>query len=483
MAAQFRVRTIFRHLFSSLESGQGILPAADEVDTVFLTVKGLAFDPFLRKRKHAYGRFLAELFKARIIEVSSDIRCYVGVFFVLRKDGLHRLIFDPRRSNTLCEVPPKTHLPSANSIGNMELAADSRFIAMASGDVECCFYQYTVPAWCASLFGLAPVRAQFLPKWLRENLGATRDFQEISFRVRVVPMGWNWSVFLITEAQLVMLRAAANSAFLFDKTPSLPLSTVAKEWACTAIIFLFIDNYGVFSCSAELSESVVTLLTDELDRRKVAHTRDPVGHSSFIGFDLDPCGTIWRPSPAKLRKIHGAGIWLAGRGRKFSGKDIEKFVGHATFVCGFRPESLAVFGSVYKYIAEQYDVRRPLWSSVAKVIRTFCGILPLLYADMSLPWNGTVHAYDASLDGFGITVADLGAELAGRIGRQREKLDFRQTMLLLGLLLASLSMQMISLAPLWFGQQKKQRPKLSLPPCRVRISFPVAGVCTFTSFP
>ena len=50
--------------------------------------------------------------------------------------------------------------------------------------------------------------------------GFTRAYELLHFRVRVVPMGRSWSVHLITEAQLAMMKCSSCLSLLMDKMAS-----------------------------------------------------------------------------------------------------------------------------------------------------------------------------------------------------------------------------------------------------------------------
>ena len=51
-------------------------------------------------------------------------------------------------------------------------------------------------------------------------------------------------------------------------------------------------------------------------------------------------------------------------------------------------------------------------------------LVPLAFADMRRSWSPTIHAYDASLKGFGVARAQANAEVVGDVGRVRERFRF-----------------------------------------------------------
>ena len=88
-----------------------------------------------------------------------------------------------------CEVPPHTSLPSPGSLGQLESAA-SEGVTLASGDVEVCFYQYSIPKWLQRHFALPAIRARFLTKKLKDKYFKHQRGGRLQFAVRVLPMGW-----------------------------------------------------------------------------------------------------------------------------------------------------------------------------------------------------------------------------------------------------------------------------------------------------
>ena len=115
----------------------------------------------------------------------------VGLFFVPKKNGDLRLIFDTRRSNCHFRDPPYVPLATPEALSKMETSRGCD-VQVSSADVQSCFfYQYSLPEGLLHLFAAPSIECRFLPKWLRATLGrgvAEDDSQFIRFRVRVVPM-------------------------------------------------------------------------------------------------------------------------------------------------------------------------------------------------------------------------------------------------------------------------------------------------------
>ena len=102
----------------------------------------LALDTKLSPLGYDYGWLLGEMYESGIIERTADTICsQAGVFFVQRKDGRLRLIFDTRQSNCYFTIPEYTELASGETLAALECNRGDR-ICVGSGDVECCVYQY-----------------------------------------------------------------------------------------------------------------------------------------------------------------------------------------------------------------------------------------------------------------------------------------------------------------------------------------------------
>ena len=51
-------------------------------------------------------------------------------------------------------------------------------------------------------------------------------------------------------------------------------------------------------------------------------------------------------------------------------------------------------------------------------------LVPLAFADMRRSWSPTIHAYDASLKGFGVVSARADPHVIGNVGRVRERFRY-----------------------------------------------------------
>ena len=82
-------------------------------------------DPAFRSGA-VYGAFLRDLLDRGLIELVAETGAFLGVFFVGKKDGRLRLIFDTRVANAYFMDPPHTALPSAGAWAQQELLPEQQ---------------------------------------------------------------------------------------------------------------------------------------------------------------------------------------------------------------------------------------------------------------------------------------------------------------------------------------------------------------------
>ncbi|CAK0878486.1 unnamed protein product, partial [Prorocentrum cordatum] len=381
------VRLLPPHLQSALESGHGLLRSEQEATAALEEADVTCYvDGKLAQRGIDYGRFLLELYDAGIVEVLDyelDRKEETGVFFVPRKDDKLRLIFDARRANCHFRAPECTHLASGDATPGEE-------VHLAAGDVEVCFYQCVLPAWARNYFCLPSLATRMLPARLREALGpelAARP--RIAFRVRVVPMGWNWAVHFVQSAHLnVLASVSPNSQWLVDKRPGTCLSD-----SSAAAKVLYIDNFAAISTSRETALQVVNDMLGSFTSEGVR-----------ASLDLD--------------------VVLLGFTR-ITGRQLERLVGHVVALLLLRREALSLLSAVYVFIRSTYDRAHPLWPSCRRELRWVLALLPTVFADMKRPWHSEVGAFDASPWGAGVCAARWPLSAVQAAGGQPEKLRFR----------------------------------------------------------
>ena len=113
---------------------------------------------------------------------------------------------------------------------------------LASGDVEVAFYQYSIPKWLRRHFTLPPTRWKFLPARLRERVRNHEVDGSYHFAVRVLPMGWSWSVFLMQTVHVHMVNHLSKLPWVVDKSPCAAFGAGSAD---SGVRMLYIDNFAV----------------------------------------------------------------------------------------------------------------------------------------------------------------------------------------------------------------------------------------------
>ena len=411
-------------LQSLLVSGTGLLRSQDQVAEL-LAADGtnVAMDEKLACLGHEYGHFLLELFDKGIIEqaVAEHIKERTGAFCVKRKDSKLRLIFDTRRANFHFLEPPHTDLAGGEALSEIDAPLGKR-VQMAQGDVEVCFYQYELPVHLRGFFALPSIRAKFLPWVLRRRLGAFDDEELIDFWSRVVPMGWSWAVHIVQLIHLDIFKKHVGgiNVWMADKKEAVTLTDDKF------VAILYIDNFAVLGLDRAGCQRLAAELKAALSKYGIISEleTDPAKENTFLGFELNAAANTWVPAPRKFWRIAGALRHVCSAEHACTGQELERLVGHVVALCCIRRELLSILGSAYKFIADSYERRQPLWPSVRKELRQALALLPLAQASMQREWHTEVMAYDASEYGYGVVQTTWEKEQLADNGGLRERARF-----------------------------------------------------------
>ena len=292
---------------------------------------------------------------------------------------------------------------------------------LRAAGVEVCFYQYSMPAWARGYFCLPRVDAAHLPADMRSTGGFVAG--SVRFRVKVVPMGWAWAVFFIQAAHRhVQACTRVPSFWLQDKIPS---PTVEAKVVARV---LYIDNFATISVDADAGEAALEEMERALEAKGIiAHRDEPTaaGPPTLLGYQLDPARARWRIADKRFWRVKLALDWILVEGRRCTGKEIEKLLGHLTSILLLRRELLSLLHASYLYVSRSYLKRQPLWPSVREELRQARDLLPTIMGFMDLSWHATVLAVDASKTGFGVVEGDWPLDQVRFVGSLRERARFR----------------------------------------------------------
>ena len=107
--------------------------------------------------------------------------------------------------------------------------------------------------------------ACFLPSWLRRRLQVSVD-DMLHFRMKVVPMGWNWAVWFMQQAMehTILARSFPEAPLVRQFRPSLPLDKVAVTR------MIYIDNFAALSLDQAKAKEAAAQMLESLTKRNIA---------------------------------------------------------------------------------------------------------------------------------------------------------------------------------------------------------------------
>ena len=373
----------------------------------------------------AYAMFVHDLFLKGMIEFTNNPKDVVAPFFVKKKDGRQRMVLDCRAVNRRFRQPPPVALAAGYSWTRLELPEHSK-LYVAQSDIKDYFYSLSLPEDLRSMFCLPPVPIGHLKRWqVSSSMGGELPGQEgwIWPSLRVVPMGWNWAMYLaqrVHQEQILVATGISSSRILVDSAPAPSLENGEP------VIIPYADNLNV--CGTDEASVQQTKETIVKHLRgvgfRVHEELDSSCRAQSLGFLIDGSAGVVTPIPDKLQKVRGAFSWLSRRPR-VNGKAIEKLVGHATHFMLLRRELLCIFHATYRFIQECYSKRARLWPSVAREAKWACRLLGLCSADLRKPWHDRLTASDASLSGIAVCSRDLPIHEIKDIARYKEAWRFK----------------------------------------------------------
>lgn len=381
-------------------------------------------DPILQHDLPKYVDFIKLLFDSGMIEFTDTPRSKVTPFCVAKKNGKLRLILDCRETNRMFKAPPPLALGTGASWSRISIPEGEKLF-IAQSDIKDYFYSLQLPLPLRDLFCMPAIPTSLLRHW---NVGAEKgglcDNQGwVHPRLRVVPMGWSWAMWLSQRVHQYQSQLGANAGVdrvLVDgkACPDLRNGQV--------VLLPYADNLNVAGTDKRLVQEakdgavrrlreVGLIVHEELDACDVAQS---------LGFVID--GAIGRvsPVPDRLHRVQLALKWLSTR-PKVSGKSIQRLVGHAVHFMMLRRELLSILRHLYDFIEYAGDRRCRLWTGAAREARWLSHLLTLCSADLRKQWSSVLTVSDASLSGIAVCSRDDVDNISPNIGSQRESWRYK----------------------------------------------------------
>ena len=379
------------------------------------------WDPRLKSSRKRYLEFVELLADHGIIGFTQRPAQQVGCFFVKKKDGRLRLIVDARRTNRRCKPPPSMQVGGTGSWSHLRIPQDSELF-MAQYDVEAYFYRLGIGPELGRYFSL-----QEVPAWLAFKFSVPRDSVPEGGAwhpyFRVVPMGWSWAMYFAqrVHVQAHILAGFPAAAIVVDGQP--PPSF--KEHAALAMPYC--DNGNIMALNREDCASAVNKVMAVLRGWKLGlqDILEPTLQAESLGVHVDGRrgrGEV-RPSWSRLSRIVAACEVLSRR-PKISSKQLERLVGHITYVSLLHRPLLSLLNSVYAFIRREFVRPTRVWKSVARELWYVRCLLPLARSSLVLPSHPIVFATDASTVGMSVVATDVAVPIVDHVSLWNERYRF-----------------------------------------------------------
>ncbi|CAK0790711.1 unnamed protein product, partial [Prorocentrum cordatum] len=311
-------------------------------------------DLVLQRHVYHYGECLSELLSAGIPERvgEGNVAERAGISSVPKKDSSLRLILDTKRSNAHFQEPPRTLLASVEALANLEVDA-SKGVAVASADVDCCFYPCELPPWARHFFGLLAVQARFLQPEARQLLGITYLSEMVHFVARVAPMGWSWAVHLAQVAHAHILAVVSpESPWIADKAPAFAFGA-----QCSGAKMLHMDSVAVFASGSGDPVLEVEHMLAALGERGIqaSFDSDDGEFHTLLGYVLHKPSATWRLSRSTFWRLKFSFDFVLAPGRLVTERELERLMGHITSAMMLQRPMLSLFHAIYEFCRRTRD--------------------------------------------------------------------------------------------------------------------------------
>ena len=342
-------------------------------------------------------------------------------FFVAKKSGQLRLIFDTRLLNQAFIDPPSTDLPSADSFTRLELPEDSQFF-IGSGDLSNAFYTLQVPSKLGELFTLPTAQAGTLGISTINGCSIPPGTQVLPY-LTVLPMGWSWALHLCQMVLMHGIHCAGIPDHCIIGDKRLP---VHVDGPTSIAVAGYVDNFGVFGCSKEHVDSGLRKISKTLrDWGLTVHEEEEASlKADFIGMHFNGETGYLSIKPSRLIKIK-AGIDDLLRRQFCSGRTLQLVLGHCTWAMMTRREGLSLLQHSYSFCHKHMDDSVRLWPSVRKELNWISSLLPLFRMKLNCSWGTDVMASDSSPWGVGICSRKLDVKTVQEFGRVSERWRYK----------------------------------------------------------
>ena len=233
-----------------------MLLSEDEWGMVVETNSGFRpyMDTILQNDKNKCNQFIKDPHAKNLIDLTSSPQDLIAAFFVKKKNGQLRLVLDCRDVNPRFHAPPPMGL-SAGSTWSQVTISESSELFVAQSDIRDYFYSLALPDELRDLFCMPAVPSHLLQECgLAASDVASLESGGWSYpRLRAVPMGWNWAMWISQQAhQNIALQASG-----LDVNRLLVEGKCCPDLSTGEVILVpYADNLNVAGVNAERVQHV-----------------------------------------------------------------------------------------------------------------------------------------------------------------------------------------------------------------------------------
>ena len=337
-----------------------------------------------------------------------------------------RLILDCRRVNALFRAPPVTELGSLAAMGDLHIP-EGHDMFISGGDIRDCFYACKLPDELLSYFcfsfdvSVAEVAEIYGGDLPAELEGMPMD-HVVCPGLNVLPMGFSWSFYLVQALHVQACNDATNMGgnnLVLDARP-------APSFSSTPVLSMpYCDNTHVLSLSADHSQDGMDNVKEKLEHWGFEVHEEISATTLFptLGGVIDGQAGVVRATSERSWRLRRACQYVLRN--PVSSKLIQQLLGHSVVVLVLNRSGMGIFRSAYDFAAKNF-VRKELWSSAKREFEVFSGLIPMLVADLRLPWSQVVTVTDASPGGFGVCERDFAPEEVESVGRSHERWRYKR---------------------------------------------------------
>ena len=394
------------------------------------------WDPALRYNAGARLDFIHRLFRAGLMVLRPKAASMVGAFFVKKKSPDQiRMVIDCRGTNEMCRDPPVTRLASSRCYADLRLDNNDSGEPAAWGceaDVADCFYRFSMPEMSHMFAINHPLTAE---SW--KKVGVYSDFvfdpdesREVKTQANqllypcfgVVPMGWNWALFLCNEAvvNIAAMGSPWSDGFLREK------KVVPSLSEHRTLVGVYVDNITIIGRDREDVAVRCKALQSAFDQVGVPITwsqQQPVTVLESVGCLLDFESGILMNKPSRVWKFARATSAMLKR-KKLTGDVLQVWAGHYTALCGITPWGLSVLEHTYRFICKAGGKRKFVWSSVRNEMKMAASLSWLTWKPLNAGIMRNVETGDASSSGYALMVTQPPPAMIEKAMRTHERWRF-----------------------------------------------------------